>query len=87
MDTSTGNLRWIFKSSGNSSWAVGAIPRSKIDRHDVMMAEQSIAVATTSLTGGRYVSPHPVLPFFLSSLMHYLVWLVGIVFVDSLMFI
>lgn len=53
LDTSTGNLRWIFKSSGNSSWAVGAIPRSKIDRHDVMMAEQSIAVATTSLTGGR----------------------------------
>lgn len=69
MDTSTGNLRWIFKSSGNSSWAVGAIPRSKIDRHDVMMAEQSIAVATTSLTGGRYVSPSSCVRLLLDNLM------------------
>ena len=53
LDSSEGILRWVFRSSGNSSWAVGAIPTSKIDRHDVMMAEQSLAVATTGLAGGR----------------------------------
>lgn len=53
LDATEGVLRWVFKSSGNSSWAVGAIPRSKIERHDVMMAEQSLAVATTGLAGGR----------------------------------
>lgn len=53
LNSSEGILRWVFRSSGNSSWAVGAIPASKIDRHDVMMAEQSLAVATTGLAGGR----------------------------------
>lgn len=31
-DSSTGMLEWVFESSGNTSWAVGAIPKSKIDR-------------------------------------------------------
>lgn len=53
LNSSEGILRWVFRSSGNSSWAVGAIPASKIDRHDVMMTEQSLAVATTGLAGGR----------------------------------
>ena len=53
LDSSQGILRWVFRSSGNSSWAIGAIPTSKVDRHDVMMAEQSLAVATTGLAGGR----------------------------------
>lgn len=53
LDSSEGILRWVFRSSGNSSWAIGAIPTSKIDRHDIMMAEQSLAVATTGLAGGR----------------------------------
>jgi hypothetical protein len=53
LNSSDGILRWVFRSSGNSSWAVGAIPASKIDRHDLMMAEQTLAVATTGLAGGR----------------------------------
>ncbi len=53
LDSREGVLRWVFRSSGNSSWAVGAVPAAKADRHDVMMAEQSLAVATTGLAGGR----------------------------------
>jgi len=53
LNSSDNILRWVFRSSGNSSWAVGAIPASKIDRHDLMMAEQTLAVATTGLAGGR----------------------------------
>jgi hypothetical protein len=52
-DTASGTLRWVFRSSGNNSWAVGALLKSKIDRQDTMMSEQTFAVATTGLAGGR----------------------------------
>ena len=52
-NSSSGVVQWTFISSGNSSWAIAAVPQSKVSRHDVMMAEQSLAIASTGLSGGR----------------------------------